>query len=299
MRLITFTLNNSTRTGALRGNDVIDLHATDANIPSEMIALLEGGDEMMARAKEAVANGTAVAHLDDVRLESPITRPSKILAVGLNYRPHVNEVPKEVLEKRGFKEPENPVIFNKQSTSVTGPFDPMLLPPESTEMDYEAELGVVIGKTCRRVPEDKVFDVIAGYTIVNDGTIRDWQRHTPTMTMGKSCDSHCPMGPAIVTADEIGDPQNLQVSLSVNGDPRQNFNTDQMIFDIKTLVQYLSTAFTLLPGDVIVSGTSAGVGVFLDGGTFLKEGDVVRAEIENIGHIENYIEKDDGSSFIK
>lgn len=298
MRLVTFTHNGATRAGAIQGDGVVDLNATNASIPAEMLALLQGGDAMLAAAAEAAASGDAIAALADVKLESPILLPPKILAIGLNYRDHFDEIPAEIKEKRGLKLPTVPVVFNKQSTSAHSAYDPVELPPESPELDYEAELGVVIGKTCRRVPKERAYEVVAGYTVLNDLTIRDWQRATPTMTMGKSWDTHCPMGPSIVTKDEIADPHNLGVKTMVDGEVVQDFNTSTMLFDIPSLIAHLSTAFTLTPGDVIASGTGAGVAVFRPGQPFLKEGQVCRVDIDQIGHIENRVEAG-GPSFIR
>lgn len=299
MKLVTFTHGGSTRTGALRGEDVVDLNATDSDIPAEMVALLQGGDAMLDKAKAASASGAAVASVDQVRLESPILLPPKILAAGLNYMSHFEELPAPVKERVGGQPPSTPIIFNKQSTSATAPYDPVMRPIESAELDYEAELGVVIGKTCRRVSKEQAFDVIAGYTVINDLTVRDWQRATPTMTMGKSWDTHCPMGPCIATADEVGDPENLHVTLTVDGEVLQDFNTGGMIFDIATQISHLSTAFTLTPGDVIATGTAAGVATFRPGQPYLKEGQTCRVEIEKIGFIENKIALDQGESYIR
>lgn len=299
MRLVTFTKDGSTRTGALRADEVVDLNATDASIPAEMVALLEGGEAMLAKAAQAAQTGQAAANIQDIKLESPVLRPPKILAVGVNYKAHFLEIPEETRKKVGGKLPEAPIIFNKQSTSATGPYDPVFRPIESNELDYEAELGVVIGKTCRRVSKEQAFDVVAGYTVVNDVTVRDWQRKGPTMTMGKSWNSHCPMGPAIVTKDEIDDPEDLRVVLTVDGDERQNFNTKDMVFGIAAQIEFLSTAFTLVPGDVIVTGTSAGVATFMPGQPYLKEGQSCRVEIDNLGYIENKIALDEGESFIR
>ncbi len=293
MKLITYTYNDSTRIGGLRGDEIIDLHASDVTIPDNMFAVLQAGDEMMGRINTIIEGGTSTLSLNEVKLESPITNPQKILAVGLNYRTHIDEVPESLVKKRNGKEVTVPIIFNKQASAVNGPYDPVALPAESTELDYEAELAVVIGRSCRRVRKADAYQVIAGYTILNDFTIRDWQRATPTMTMGKSWDTHCPMGPALVTPDEITDPHNLNIQLTVNGETRQNFNTGLMLHNIPTLINHLSTAFTLYPGDIIATGTSSGVGAFLNGGTFLQIGDVVRIEIEKIGHIENLVVADD------
>ncbi|MEM1224032.1 MAG: fumarylacetoacetate hydrolase family protein [Verrucomicrobiota bacterium] len=234
-----------------------------------------------------------------VTLNSPILRPRKLMAIGLNYMDHFDEVPEEIKQRAGFKIPETPILFNKQVTSITGPFDSVHLPPESNELDYEAELAVVIGKTCRRVAPEDVPKVIAGYTISNDVSIRDWQRAAPTMIMGKSWDTHCPLGPALVTPDELPDPVDLKVKLTVDGETRQEFQTADMLFDIATQISYMSTAFTLEPGDVLLTGTSAGVGFFWPGGGLLKDGQVVRIEIEHLGAIENTVVADLGESFIR
>ncbi len=289
MRLVTYTHDGATRSGALRGDDIVDLNATDGSLPASMLALLEGGDEMMAKAKAAAETGPATVKLADVKLESPIDTPRRILAVGLNYMAHYLELPEEIRMKRFPEPPKTPVVFNKQTTTVNGPYDPIFLPPESPELDYEAELGVVIGKTCRRVPVERASEVIAGYTVLNDVTIRDWQRAAPTMTVGKSFDTHCPMGPAIVTPDELSDPANLQVKCWVDGELRQDFNTNDMIINVAKVINYLSTAFTLLPGDVIASGTSSGVALWMPGQPWLKEGQVCKVEIDEIGYIENKV----------
>lgn len=298
MRLLTFTHNGATRIGALRGDNIVDLNATDSSIPAEMVALLEGGDAMMAKTAAAAESGEASIALADVKLESPVLLPPKILAVGLNYRAHFDEIPQELKDKRGIKLPEVPWIFNKQNTSSHGPYDPVDLPPESPQLDYEAELGVVIGKTCRRVSKEDYLEVIAGYTILNDFTIRDWQRATPTMTMGKSWDTHCPMGPVMITKDELPNAENLDFVLTVDGVEKQKFNTSEMLFDVATIINHLSTAFTLCPGDVIATGTSAGVILFREGQPWLEEGQVVRVEAEELGYLENVVKKS-GDSFIK
>lgn len=176
---------------------------------------------------------------------------------------------------------------NKQSTSVTGPYDPIHLPRASHALDYEGELGLVIGRRCRHVPRERASEVIAGYLVLNDVTVRDWQLRTPTMTMGKSWDTHCPMGPWITTADEVGDPHSLGIRTWVDGELRQDSNTKELIFDCFELVAHLSTAFTLEPGDVIATGTPAGVGIAMKPPRFLTVGDVVRIEIETLGEIEN------------
>jgi 2-keto-4-pentenoate hydratase/2-oxohepta-3-ene-1,7-dioic acid hydratase in catechol pathway len=220
--------------------------------------------------------------LEEVRLLAPV-QPRKFLAIGLNYADHIAE--------SGMEAPEFPVFFNKQVTSVVGPDDEVHMPRVSNLLDYEGELAVVIGTRCRHVPEHRAHEVIAGYTITNDISVRDWQLRTPTMTMGKSFDTHGPLGPWIVTQDELGDPHDLRLRTYVNDELRQNGNTREMIYDCYQQVAHLSEAFTLEPGDVIATGTPAGVGAvrqpFPDG--LLHVGDLVRVELEGIGELRNTV----------
>ena len=289
MRLVTFNEQGKSRIGILRGDEIVDLSAVAADLPTDMLALLEAGDAAMDAVRSHLDAPTSLK-VSDVTLESPVKRPPKILAVGLNYREHVEETGREL--------PKHPIIFNKQSTAATGPFADIHRPPESVAMDYEGELGVIIGKSCRRVPKARAMEVIAGYTVLNDVTIRDWQRRTPTMTMGKSWDSHCPMGPALVTADEVN-PAKLKLTTHVNDELRQSSDTSFLIFDIPTLIEHLSTAFTLEPGDVIATGTCAGVAAAMEGQPWLKAGDVVRVEIESVAMIENKVVDDPVGAFIR
>ncbi len=278
MKLATFTHAGSTRIGAVVGDEIVDLAAAAPALPRDMLAFLEAGPQALAAAKAALAGGARLA-LADVRLEAPIRRPPKFLAVGLNYADHVAEAK---LEK-----PAHPTIFNKQSTCVVGPNDAIHVPRASHVVDYEGELGFVIGRRCRHVSRDDAADVIAGYLVVNDVTVRDWQFRTPTWTMGKSFDTHGPIGPWIVTTDELSDPHRLSLRTWVNGELRQDSNTKELIFDCFTLVEHFSTAFTLEPGDVIATGTPSGVGIARKPPLLLKAGDVVRIEIEGIGRLEN------------
>ncbi len=278
MKLATFTHEGSPRIGAVVGEEIADLSAAGA--PATMLALLEGGDSAMAAARAAVARAPRIA-LSKVRLEAPIARPPKILAVGLNYRAHAEEC--------GMPIPVVPIIFNKQSLSACGPFDLVHRPRESDQLDYEGELAVVIGKRCRRVPAAKARSVVAGYAVANDVSVRDWQIRVPTMTMGKSWDTHCPFGPWITTTDEVADPHSLDLKTWVNGELRQNANTSDLIFDTDQIIEHLSTAFTLEAGDVIVTGTPSGVGLWMNPKGWIKDGDVVRIEIAGLGAIENRV----------
>lgn len=276
MKLATFSEGGSTRIGRVEANSIVDLAQAAPELPREMVAFLEAGDAALARAAEADAPRIP---LSQVALEAPIGRPPKFLAVGLNYADHVAE--------SGLDTPEHPMIFNKQSTCVVGPDAPVHVPRASHVLDYEGELGFVVGRRCRHVARDDAADVIAGYLIVNDVTVRDWQLRVPTWTMGKSFDTHGPIGPWIVTRDELADPHALELRTYVNGELRQQSNTKQLIFDCFALVEHLSTAFTLEPGDVIATGTPSGVGIALKPPKLLRAGDVVRVEIDGIGALEN------------
>jgi 2-keto-4-pentenoate hydratase/2-oxohepta-3-ene-1,7-dioic acid hydratase in catechol pathway len=282
MKLATFTESGRTRVGVVvgEGDRIADLSATAPALPTEMTALLAGGPESLDAAARAAREAPSFA-LAEVRLEAPVPRPPKILAIGLNYADHVAE--------SGMETPKLPLVFNKQSTSVVGPRDPFHMPRVSSALDYEGELGFVVGRRCRHVPKERAAEVIAGYTIVNDVSVRDWQLRTPTWTMGKSFDTHCPLGPWIATADELGGPHSLELKTWVNGELRQSSNTKHLIFDCFALVEHLSTAFTLEPGDVVATGTPGGVGVGMKPPRLLKVGDVVRIAIDGIGEIENAV----------
>ena len=280
MKLATFTESGRTRVGVVLGDRIADLAVAAPGLPGDLLALLEAGPAALAEAERAARDATALP-LDAVRLEAPLRRPPKILAVGLNYADHVAEA--------GLETPQLPLIFNKQPTSVAGPADAIHMPRVSTALDYEGELGVVIGRRCRHVPRERAAEVVAGYLVVNDVSVRDWQLRTPTWTMGKSFDTHCPIGPWITTADEVGDPHALALETRVNDELRQASNTKHLIFDVFGLVEHLSTAFTLEPGDVIATGTPGGVGIAMKPPKLLQEGDVVRVEIEGLGAIENRV----------
>ena len=279
MRLATFTADGATRVGIVLDDAIVDLAAAVPALPREMTALLAAGPTALDAARAAARGASRRIPLGAARLEAPVLRPPKFLAIGLNYADHVAE--------SGRPAPEFPVFFNKQSTCVTGPHDPIHLPRVSSQLDYEGELGFVIGRRCRHVPRERAAEVIAGYLVVNDVSVRDWQFKAPTMTLGKSFDTHGPIGPWIVTADEVGDPHALTLETWVNGERRQHASTHQLIFDCFDQVATLSTVCTLEPGDVISTGTPAGVGMAR--GKFLAAGDVVRITIERIGTIENRV----------
>jgi len=281
MKLVTFTEGGATRIGVVVDDSIVDLAAAAPDLPREMTAFLIAGPAATERAQRAAKDSANRIPLANVKLEAPIRRPPEFLAIGLNYADHVEETK--------MKRPEFPMFFNKQSSSVTGPFDPIHLPRVSSALDYEGELGFVIGRRCRHVPRDRAHEVIAGYVIVNDVSVRDWQRRAPTMTLGKSFDTHAPFGPWIITADELGDPHKLELRTFVNGEQRQHSNTKNLIFDCFAQVETLSTVFTLMPGTVVSTGTPGGVAAAMNPPKWLKVGDVVRIEIDGIGKIENKV----------
>ena len=280
MKLVTFTHQGSTRIGVAAGDAVADVCAASETLPREMIALLTAGSGALDAAKRAAQTATKIP-LAQVKLEAPVRRPPEFLAVGLNYADHIAET--------GMATPAFPIFFNKQSSCVNAPYDPIHLPRASEALDYEGELGFVIGRRCRHVPRDRAREVIAGYFIVNDVSVRDWQRRAQTMTLGKSFDTHGPIGPWIVTPDEIGDPHSLELKTFVNGELRQHSNTKHLIFNCYAQIEILSTVFTLEPGTLISTGTPSGVAAAMKPPQWLKAGDVVRIEIERIGHIEHRV----------
>lgn len=281
MKLCTFRHEHATRIGVVTDDGVVDLSIAAPDLPREMTALLAAGPGALLRAASAASNSKQRLAIDSIRLAAPILRPPKFPAIGLNYADHVAEA--------GIEAPKLPTVFNKQSTCVTGPNDPVWMPRISQALDYEGELGIVIGQRCRHVPRGRAHEVIAGYLVVNDVSIRDWQLRVPTWTMGKSYDTHGPIGPWLTTADEVGDPHGLRLRTWVNGELRQESNTKNLIFDCFAIVEHLSAGFTLEPGDVIATGTPGGVGIASKPPKLLVAGDRMRVEIEGLGAIENEV----------
>lgn len=281
MKLATFSVNGSTRLGKVVGDQIIDLAAALPDLPRTLLKVLEAGELALA-AIRTVPNNAASFPLREVSLEAPIQNPQKFLAIGMNYRAHADEA-----RQAGIPIPTSQLWFNKQVSCINGPYSPIEMPKVSDRLDYEAELGVVIGKRCRHVAVEKAREVIAGYLVMNDVTVRDWQARSPTFTLGKSFDTHGPMGPWLTTDDEVADPHDLKLSLAVNGELRQSSSTGDMIYNIYEQIAYLSTVMTLEPGDLLATGTPAGVGIALD--KFLKVGDVVRVDVDGLGYIENRI----------
>ena len=279
MKLARFTHGNLTSIGKVEGDRIIDLSPLLGDQPRSMRALLGRFEQLKPRIESA--KGPTFL-LSEVRLEAPVDDPQKFLAIGMNYKAHADEA-----AAAGVAIPKSQLWFNKQVSCINGPFSDVVAPNVSEQLDYEAELAFVIGKRCRNVSRANARSVIAGYLVCDDVTARDWQFRSPTYTLGKSFDTHGPIGPWITTDDEIADPLALEMVLTVNGEERQRTSTGDMIYDIYDQIEYLSTVMTLEPGDLITTGTPSGVGIAL--GKFLQPGDVVRVEISQLGHIENRI----------
>jgi 2-keto-4-pentenoate hydratase/2-oxohepta-3-ene-1,7-dioic acid hydratase in catechol pathway len=225
--------------------------------------------------------------LQAVRRHAPVPDPPTILGIGMNYHAHIAEL--------GREQPEWQYWFNKQRTAIAGPGEPIVLPAVSEMVDYEGELAMVIGRRCQYVPAARAFEAVAGFTVVNDVSVRDWQWRTPTFTMGKSFDTHAPCGPELVTMDELGDPGDLGLQTWVNDQLRQDSRTSDLIFGLREMVEYLTSAFPLEPGTIIATGTPAGVGAGFDPPRFLRDGDVVRIAIEGIGELRNPVVQGESS----
>ncbi len=280
MRLVSFSVSGGpARPGLVLGDEVVDLSDPSTGLPATMRDLLALGPQGLDRVR-AVQLGRAPRHpRDHVALCAPVPDPPAILAIGMNYRAHVAEM--------GREPPEWQYWFNKQRTAISGPGDPIVLPTVSDAVDYEGELALVIGPRCQHVPAARALEVVAGYTVINDVSVRDWQWRSPTFTMGKSFDTHAPCGPELVTGEELGDPGGLGIRTWVNGELRQDSSTSDMIFGCAAMIEYLTTAFPLEPGTIIATGTPAGVGAGFDPPRFLRDGDVVRIAIDGVGELEN------------
>ncbi len=310
MRLVSYTLRGVTRAGVLRDNDdIVDSNralaarlsedgatnaalAADGLVPSNMLDLLAFGEPARDVIRETLAwldsSGTdredliaagIVTPLAECQLAAPIPRPGKVMAIGINYRAHASEMERAL--------PEHPTVFTKVSTSIEGVGHPIHVPRESHMLDWEGEFCVVIGRRARHVPADRAMDYVAGYMNGNDVTVRDWQEHTPTWMMGKSWDTHGPTGPWILTRDEVPDHHALHLKTYVNDLEKQSAPISDLLFDVPALIEYLSTAFTLEPGDVIFTGTPSGVGKARDPQEWLADGDTVRVEITGLGSLVN------------
>ena len=280
MKLATFSYRGRRSIGVVKDDGIADLGGH--GVAQTMEEFLNAGALAMDRARE-LAGAARTIPIADVRLHAPVERPQKFLAIAANYQSHIDEV---LANNSTYVPPTSQRWFAKLPSCINGPYDPILMPPESTQLDYEVELAVIIGRRCRRVPRAHAASVIAGFTVCNDVSARDWQRRSPTIMLGKSFDTHGPLGPWLVTPDEIGDPHSLKLTCSVNGEIRQSGSTAEMIDDCYAQIEYLSTVCTLEAGDIIATGTPAGTGFGMKPPRLLQPGDVVRCEIERVGMIE-------------
>lgn len=282
MRFATLHTAAGPRAALLHGSQYIDVHASDPTLPSSVRGLLEAGPAALDRAGKLADQPTAV-RLDaaSAKLLPPVPDPRKIVCLGLNYRDHAAE--------SGAPIPKDPVLFSKYATSLVGPTDNIVLPPVSQEVDYEAELVIVVGKRGRPKSAEEAREYVAGYTVGHDVSARDWQlkKDAKQWMVGKTFDTFAPTGPHFVTADEVPDPQTLPIRLRLNGQTMQDSNTSQMIFPVGVTLAYLAQVFTLEPGDLIFTGTPPGVGMARKPPVFLKAGDVVEVEIVGLGTLRN------------
>jgi len=287
LRLVQYTVQGESRLGVVMADRVVDVRKAadsagqDTKAFTSTLALLEAGDEALAFVRSLRGESNTVP-LSGVRLASPVAS-RKIVAVGLNYKDHAIEA--------GLKIPSVPLCFAKFTSSLSGPFDPIQLPAEDSQVDFEGELGVLIGQKARRVAESDAIGHVAGYVVFNDVSARRWQFDDGQWTRGKSCDTFAPNGPFLVTADEVPDPGALRITTRLNGEIMQDSNTNQLIFNIPKIVSYFSHSFTLDPGDLIATGTPAGVGFSRKPPVYLNDGDVVEVEIERIGRISNRVQR--------
>lgn len=281
MRFVRYD-QDGPRIGAVKDDGIVDLVKAGSRW-DRILDIVAAGQEAVDVLRPLVANAEPSAFLEQARLLAPIERPGKYLAIGMNYAKHVEES-----DRLGVARSSHQVWFNKQTTCLSGPYD-AILPGVTEKLDYEVELAVVIGSPAKYVRASDALSHVFGYCVANDVSARDWQFHSPTFTMGKSFDTHGPIGPWIVTADEVPDPQALGLRSFVNGELRQSSNTSLMIHPIAEQIAYLSQAFTLESGDLIATGTPEGVGVGMEPPVFLQPGDVVRCEVDGIGAIENIV----------
>jgi 2-keto-4-pentenoate hydratase/2-oxohepta-3-ene-1,7-dioic acid hydratase in catechol pathway len=282
MRLATIQTSAGPRAAVKDGQSYVDLHATDSSLPKSIREIISGGIKTLKAAEQACRMPKAIRHdAAGVKLLAPILDPLKIICLGLNYRDHAIE--------SGAAIPKEPILFSKYATALIGHEEAIVLPPVSREVDYEAELVIVVGKRGRNIQSAVAMSHVAGYTIGHDVSARDWQlkKEGKQWMVGKTFDTFAPTGPVIVTSDELTDPHNLPIRLRLNGQTMQDSNTGQMIFDVPRVLAYLSQVFTLEPGDLIFTGTPPGVGFASKPPVFLKAGDVVELEIEGIGVLRN------------
>ena len=281
MRLVTFEDDGERRLGARRGENIVDLCRVDPVLPSNVRRLFEAGPAALRAARKALDGAEDAIDAQAVRIVAPISDPEKVICIGLNYADHASETRMAV--------PFEPIIFAKYASAIVGPGDAIVLPATSQKVDYEAELIAVIGTGGRNIPESQALDHVAGYTVGNDVGARDYQLEKPggQWLMGKTFDTFAPIGPDVVTADEVPDPHRLRVRCILNGTTMQDACTDQLIFGVDKLVAYLSHVVTLVPGDLIFTGTPPGVGMARTPPVWLRSGDRVTCEVDGVGRLEN------------
>ncbi|XP_074642223.1 oxaloacetate tautomerase FAHD2A, mitochondrial-like [Tubulanus polymorphus] len=290
MRFVQFTPNTSDKKSTIKlgvqleNGEIVDLNDADSAIPNSMVEFLQEGDgNVVKKVKRIVAERKCTLKPEEVNLTSPITKPDKVLCIGMNYHDHCSE--------QNLPVPTEPVIFSKFASSIVGPNDDVVHPKVTQELDWEVELTIVIGKGGKDIKETDAMDHVFGYTIAHDVSARDWQmkRNGKQWLVGKTMDTFCPLGPAVVTKDSISDPHKIGLRCRVNGITKQDSNTNQLVFKTEKLVSFVSQFVTLTPGDIILTGTPPGVGVFRNPPEFLKKGDVVECEIDEIGKIVNKV----------
>lgn len=307
MRLVTYGHDGELRLGAVWDEWIIDLNRAyrrllqtqgegrpdalaTAHLPPDMLAFLNGGERCLQAARETLAIVASAdlygwhAHglaypIDKVTLKAPLPRPGSIIGVGLNYADHAREA--------GLPIPEEPIFFAKFGNAVSGPYDPIIVPRVSTQVDYEVELAVIIGRPGKHIAAARAYEYVAGYCVANDVSARDWQMRTSQWLQGKTFDTFLPLGPALVTGDEIADPQALPLSLSIGQQILQDSNTSRMVFPVAEIIARISQLMSLQPGDIILTGTPPGVGMAQKPPRWLRPGDVVEAEIDGLGRLKN------------
>ncbi|WHY11852.1 fumarylacetoacetate hydrolase family protein [Peribacillus frigoritolerans] len=285
MKIATFSVQTEQHIGLVKDDQIISLTALGPEeFPACMKKFIERGSELRSRAEQLIeqrVNDDAIFKLSEVNILPPIAKPDKIICVGLNYFDHCKET--------GMEPPESPVIFSKYANAIAGHNDAIEIPINSTEVDFEAELAFVIGREAKRVSEEEADDYVFGYTIMNDISARDLQFQDGQWSRGKTADTFAPFGPVIVTKDEVGDPHNLAISLELNGEIMQDSNTSNLIFTVPKIISFLSQSMTLMPGDLIATGTPPGVGMGRNPKIWLKNGDRMNVSIEKIGTLSNHV----------
>ncbi|MCT4477941.1 fumarylacetoacetate hydrolase family protein [Peribacillus frigoritolerans] len=285
MKIATFSVQTEQHIGLVKDDQIISLTALGPEeFPACMKKFIERGSELCSRAEQLIeqrVNDDAIFKLSEVNILPPIAKPDKIICVGLNYFDHCKET--------GMEPPESPVIFSKYANAIAGHNDAIEIPINSTEVDFEAELAFVIGREAKHVSEEEADDYVFGYTIMNDISARDLQFQDGQWSRGKTADTFAPFGPVIVTKDEVGDPHNLAISLELNGEIMQDSNTSNLIFTVPKIISFLSQSMTLMPGDLIATGTPPGVGMGRNPKIWLKNGDRMNVSIEKIGTLSNHV----------